>query len=240
MKDQVLDTIRRVGKAGANALFPDDLEYYAITIELVDSQGDSIDYLTFPVNPDMFTYDDRSLVSIRKTLGGVTSLNTDTFVPKPIVMSGTFGRSFKLLAGPPLQSKDASIINSFNNREGLSLNSNIFSTRLKSGYGTLKVLEKILVKSKSLDLYNNPYRLYLYLPLIGHNFIVEYNDFSLKQDFATSNMLWKYNIQLTAIAPLSQTQKAIESISTVIKSVGINVIQRGANSILNNIRKSSF
>jgi hypothetical protein len=240
MENEVLGIIRSVGRAGASALFPNDIEYYAITIELVDSKGTTVDYLTFPVNPDLFTYDDQSLVTIRKTLGGVTSLNTSSFVPKSIVISGTFGRSFKLLLSPSLQNNDSILTGNITSERGLTLKSNILNASLKSGYGTIKVLERILVKSKELDNYNNPYSLYLYAPLVGHNFIVEYNDFVLKQDFASSNMIWKYNIQLTAIAPLTQSRVISTRFENVINSIGINLVQRGSNSILNTIRKSIF
>ena len=236
MEQQVLNIVRTVGKAAANALFPNDVEYYIITIELVDSKGNTVDYLTFPVNPDLFTYDDHSLVNIRKTLGGVTTLNTSTFVPKTIVMSGTFGRSFKLLLQPPIQSNETG----FSLTDGLSLKTNTLNATVKSGYGTLKLLESILVKSKELDIYNEPHSLYLYLPLSGHNFVVEYTDFSLRQDVASSNILWRYNVKLMAVAPLTQARTRNSKITSVVNTVGVNLVQKRANSLLSNIRKSVF
>ena len=232
MKEEVLNIIRTVGRAGANMLFPNDLEYYAVTVELVDSRGDTSDYLTFPVNPDSFMYSDKSLANIKKTVGGITSLNTGSFNPKPITISGTFGRSFKLLLKPPLQNNENLDIN-LNATEGLALEANVFNTTLKSGYGTIKLLENILVKSKQLDIFNQPYRLYLYAPLIGHSFLVEYNDLSLKQDFTSSNMIWKYNILLTAIAPLTnETGRAQAS------SLTINALQKEAGSIARIIKRA--
>lgn len=232
MREQVLDTIRSVGKAGANMLFPNDLEYYAITVELVDSKGDTTDYLTFPVNPDSFMYSDKSLASINKTMGGVTTLNTGSFVPKPITISGTFGRSFKILLRPPLQKNENLSLN-LSGSDGLSLETNVFNTTLKSGYGTTKILESILSKSKQLDIFNQPYRLFLYAPLIGHNFLVEYNDFNLKQDFSSSNMMWKYNIQMTAIAPLTDQSNRTQANRLLIAS-----LQKGANAMARLIKKS--
>ena len=40
-----------LGAAGAHALFPNDIEYYALTLELVDSKGFTVDSLFFPVMP---------------------------------------------------------------------------------------------------------------------------------------------------------------------------------------------
>jgi hypothetical protein len=232
MEKKVLNIVKTVGKAAANTLFPNDIEYYIITIELVDSKGNTIDYLTLPVNPDLFTYDDHSLVSIRKTLGGVTSLNTSSFAPKTIVMSGSFGRSFKLLLAPAFENGGNDL------STGLSLKTNFLNPSFKSGYGTIKKLESILVKSKELDIYNEPHSLYLYLPLSGHNFVVEYTDFSLRQDSASANMIWKYNVKFTAVAPLTQLRTGNSKLKSVANSTGINVIQRKANSLLGSIKKS--
>jgi hypothetical protein len=168
-------------------------------------------------------------------MGGVTSLTTSTFNPKPIVMSGSFGKSFKLLISPPIKSRENGL--DLGGDGGLQLNTNILSATLKSGYGAIKLLERILVKSKELDLYNQPYRLFLYLPLVGHNFLVEYENFSLKQDVTSSNMLWKYNVKLTAIAPLNQSTKGG---SGLLKMLAADILQRGSNGILNKIKSNGI
>jgi hypothetical protein len=235
LEGAILDTVHEVGRAAANAIFPDEIEYYAITLELVNSKGDTEDFITFPVNPSAVNYDDRTLVSIKKTMGGVTALDSSTFVPKNISLNGTFGRSFKLLLAPTL---DKASVLGVRGIKGLEIQSSIINTKLKTGYGALKVLEKILLKSSTLDIYDKPYQLFLYMPMSGHNFLVKKESFKISQDEQTSNMMWKYNLSLTALAPLSSGRINGFDPLSVIKSTGFGLLQKGANALANNISKS--
>lgn len=234
-EDRISGVVRELGRAAANAIFPDEIEYYAITLELVNSKGDTVQFMTFPINPSSISYDDKSLVNIKKTLGGVTALDSSTFVPKKIALNGTFGRSFKLLLGPPL---DKSLIGASKGTGILKSISSIIDTKLKTGYGALKLLEKILLQASELDIYSKPHQLFLYMPMSGHNFLVKKESFKINQDEQTSNMLWRYSLNLTALAPLSSGRINGFDPSSVIRATGFGLLSKGANVLANNIAKS--
>jgi len=200
--------IQEIGRAGVHALFPNDFEYYMIILELVDSAGKTIDFFPFPVSPERYMYEDPSLVNIKKTLGGISSLDTETFRPKLINMSGTFGRKFKLLLSKPVtsaenasRSSDGGVFGNIKSK-GLQVKQQVFDPKLKTGFGALKILESITSKSHGLDINNEPLKLYLYAPALNHRFLVKVNKFSASQDRTSSNMMWKYDLSLTAIAEI--------------------------------------
>lgn len=243
---KITELVADIGKAGVNALYPNDFEYYAITLELTDSQGETLEYLTFPVSPESIGYDNQTLVNIKKSMSGVSALDNETFQPRRIEMTGTFGRKFKILLNNELgdisvQKKDESTLSgqykAFK-QNAMNVKEAIFDPKLKTGYGTTKILEAIVEKSKAFDKYNQSYRLYLYNPALGHNWLIKPNSLSLSMDRTNSNMLWKYNIQMTAIAPLDRVKTASESRSTLLVSTGISALQGGLNSLTSNIRSS--
>lgn len=196
-KERRDDIIRTIGKAGLSALFPNDFEYYALTLELVDSMDRTVRYLTFPISPDSMTYDNVQVASVKKTMGGVSSLDNETFTPKNINIAGTFGRNFKLLISPPrLPNPNIPL------KPGLGKIDIPFSPLLKTGYGTMKYLEKMINESSQLDQLNQPYRLYLYNPALGQSFWVKAMRHTITQDKSQNNMMWKYDIQLTALSTL--------------------------------------
>lgn len=231
----MLKQIATIGRAGAHTLFPNDFEYYAVTLELTDSKGRSIEYLTFTVSPDSISYDDQTLANIKKTFGGISSTDSNTNRPKRITMSGTFGRKIRLLtelnnSGSDQSTKDGVFSIA---KEGLQSKSRLFNIRLKTGYGVTKILKSIVDKSSELDDYNEPMNLYLYLPILGENYLVKNNSFRLTQDVTSSNMLWRYMMDLTVLANLSE----IRPQGGVGRSLVNSVIQKGVGTLLNRVRK---
>lgn len=229
MDSRFQDLLRDIGKAGVNAMFPNDFEYYALTIELVDSKGRTVMYLTFPVNPDSIVYDNVTVTSVKKTMGGTSTLDNETFVPKTISIQGTFGRKFKLLIAPPIL-PDANI----NSNPGLQIKELAFDPKLKTGYGVMKLLEKMIDRSSTLDQYNQPYRLYFYNPTLNHNFWVKATRHLIQQDKQSSNMLWKYDIQLTAIAPLDRIVELDKG--SLLLRTSLAALQSNLNKITKNLR----
>jgi len=241
--DQIRPLITNIGKAGVHALFPNDFEYYAVTLELTDSQGSTIDYLTFPVSPSMISYDDSKITNIKKTMGGVTALDIEGDIPKKISLSGMFGRKLRILLGPGTESESESTANGvYDNvvQGGLQVKTSLFNARLKTGYGTTKVLEAIHKKSSGLDKYNRPHRLFLYIPPLGHNFLVKTNQLQLNQDYSSSNMLWKYTISLTTLASIENIKDAGSVASSLLKSTGIDILQKQASGAVNKIKNAIF
>lgn len=244
---EIRELALQIGKVGVNALYPNEFEYYAITLELTDSQGSTIEYLTFPVNPESMSYDNQTLVNVKKTMSGVSALNNETFHPRRIEMTGTFGRKFKLILDNKAESYESVVANEstlnghYDAIRGniVNVKKSIFNPRLKTGYGTLKILEAIIEKSSSLDKYNQSHRLYLYNPSLGHNWLVALTSANFSQDRTSSNMLWKYNIQLTALSPLENVNSISVGNKSLSVSTGISVLQSGLNSLTSKILSST-
>lgn len=241
--------VKTIGKAGMHALFPNDFEFYMIILELVDSEGATVDFLSFPVSPEKIMYENIKLTNIKKSMGGVSVLGTETFVPKNISMSGTFGRKLKLLLSKPTTSEenaarsiDAGVFENAK-QSGLQIKSQVFNPKLKTGYGAFKLLEGIVDKSSGLDLNNEPFKLFLYNPTLNHSFLVAVNKLVATQDYGSSNMMWKYDLSLTAIAPVTNlrdsSKEEISDITEIdrmnkkgdIASASVDAIKSGLGQI---------
>lgn len=234
--------IRDIGKAGANALFPNDFEYYVVTLELVDSNDRTIEFLSFPVSPEVLTYDNVPVTTIKKTLGGVNSTSSSTFNPRQISLQGTFGRKFRLLIGSPNKNN---ILSPYSTQQGFwgsiergvtSIKNAVFDPKIKRGYGVTKLLEAIVEKSKGLDDKNEPMRLFFYNPALGHSFLVKPGPFQLSQNRDSSNMMWRYSLQLTAIAPLNRIESR-NARTSLLKSTSIDALQGQANRTANELKQ---
>jgi len=231
--------LSQIGKAGVHALIPNDFEYYVVTLELTDSQGDTVEYLTFPVTPSSIIYDDTKITNIKKSFSGVTALDTETFVPKNITLQGTFGKKLRVLVGPALSSNQSSSSGVFDTlkTDGLQIKTNILNAKLKTGYGTTKVLEAIHKKSSGLDQYNRPNRLFLYIPPLGHSFLIKINSLKLEQNYGASNMMWNYTLQISTLA---NSADLVEQGKGLITALAFDNLQRSANQLVNSIKQSAF
>jgi len=201
--------VETLGRATVNALFPKDFEYYMIAFELTDSKDRVVDYFVLPVMPKSLNQSQQSLTSIRKTAGGIVTIETNTFVPVNISLSGTFGRQLRALIGNTAANFTAL---AFSTKSGVFNETftsklvekvNVFDPQVKTGYGATKILESMLSKSRTFDEFGNPYKLYMYNPAFGDSWLVRVNSQRYHQDEAT-NMLWHYDIELTAIARAAQ------------------------------------
>lgn len=232
--DKRLEILKEVGRIGLNTLYPTEFEYYIVIFELVNSEGKTVEYLSFPVNPDSISYDDEVLSNVRKTLGGVSVVDNGTSRPKKISMSGTFGRKLRLLLDVNTNStsngtKDGSFLVPGNS---LEIKTNVFNARLKTGYGTIRILKSIIEKSVQLDEYDKPHRVYLYFPPLGENYLIKFQTFKLTQDYSTSNMLWKYMINLSVLGELDSM---VGNTSLSSRELKLQSVQRGLNILLNKI-----
>lgn len=240
-KAEIARYVTDIGRAGINALFPNDFEYYAITLELTDSKGNTVDYLTFPVSPEGIDFNETSLVNIKKTLGGITALDTPSFIPKKYTLTGTFGRKLRLLLSKATTSDQSTSQGVYDKiQSGLQIKTSVLNAKIKTGYGATKMLEAIIKKSSGLDQYNRPMRLYLYNPTLNHNFLVKNNGLLLHQDRQSTNMMWKYTLNLTAIAPVDRLKSDADVDSSLLNSTSIAVLSKGANILAKNIKKSIF
>jgi hypothetical protein len=243
VQDQFKSQLATLGRGTLNALFPKDIEAYLLAIELVDSRGATVDYFAWPILPDEIRETDSPLTNIRKTMTAVNVLKNPTFNPKQISLRGDFGRKFKLLIGgtqvtfagfgASMQSGNFSMVT-----PGLLQNPIAqFSSIAKSGYGCVKLLEGIKEKSKGLDRDNKPYVCYLYNPILGNNYQVEFTSFTQSQDKDHYNMYPSYNIQLTAVASLDTVLSRKANVLSALKNVGISSLQKVANTLASDLLK---
>lgn len=245
ISDKATKLRNTLGKATISSLFPNDFEYYMVAFELVNSKGETMEYFVFPVMPNGITQSEPQITNIKKTAGGVTALSTNTFIPRPITLQGTFGRKFRILLGrqivdftalrgilPHKQEMGAvqGSLENYNKSEAskekpMQVIKSAFDVRIKTGYGATKILQKLCDASTGLDKFNRPFRLYFYNRTLNESWLVKVLNLDLNQSYPDSNLLWKYNLRLQAIAPLELTKKE------ELKILGIGVLQKGINTL---------
>jgi hypothetical protein len=233
--------LQTLGRSGLNALFPYDFEVYMVALELTNSSGQTIDYLSFPIAPESISKSEPKRTNIRNTSSGVTVLSSSTFMPEDITLKGNFGRNFKILLSdnePSIEGVaysttagvyDLTQIGTTNRT--LSLNSPLFNLGVKTGYGATRILKAIVSKSNGVDRDGKPFRLYFYNLALGESYLVAVPPAGITiSQTKDKNMIWEYNLNLKTIAPLSSLKSNIGG-SSLIKTLSTNVIQKGINTV---------
>jgi hypothetical protein len=123
-------------------------------------------------------------------------------------LKGNFGRKFKFLVGSV--GVDAAAFSFVNKKFQYNKNAGTFSNQLKTGYGCLKVLERMCAMSNALDDFGNPYRLYFYNMALGNHYLVKVINFTPDMSM-DSNMIWKYSLNMKAVAPIIGRKKTLKS-----------------------------
>lgn len=234
------ELINTVGRAAISALYPHDIEVYLMALELTDGNGDTIDYLAFPILPDSISKSEPTRTTIKKTSGGITVLTSNSFVPQDIQIKGNFGRHFKILLSPkPPRSSNAVAFSTnrgvFDLTEVNSGNSTLrfsvpfFNIGVKTGYGAIRILKAIINKSNGVDADGRPFRLYFYNLALGESYLVTVppSGITVNQSLE-KNMIWGYTLNLTALAPLNalRNQSGASSLARVLTT---SLIQQGIN-----------
>jgi hypothetical protein len=200
--------LERVGKTILNTMYPKEFELYVIALELIDTDGNTLNYFIFPVNPSSLDETDVVLTNVKKTLTGIVTLKNPTFVPVDINLSGTFGRRLRILLGTDY----VEFLSSFTTTPGTLKNStvtqssfqngvqNTFDKRVKTGFGCLSVLKDILKAASVID-EKGPRTLIFHNLAFGTTYVVEHiqTKTSMSQE---TNMMHNYSLSLKAVAPL--------------------------------------
>jgi len=234
-----------IGKAGLNMLFPNDFEYYMVALELVDSRGMTIDYFSFPVSPSSISQTEPEITNVKQTAGGVVSVSSSVFVPKEITIQGTFGRKFKVIlnrSGKTLDfsairySADAGVYKKSNYLVVLSeIKTMAFDPSIKTGFGCLKILQSICDKSNSVGIDNKPFKLYFYNLALSESWLVKKMVLTVDANERDRNMLWNYNLQFKAIAPLDNLISNFRrSLATALT---VDNLQNGVNQLGGDIKR---
>lgn len=220
------ERFRSIGRTNANVLFPNDFEMYFTAFELVNSNDQTVDYFAFPLNPEQIQEIVTEITNIKKTNSGITTLSNSTFIPVQITIKGDFGRKFRALVG-----RNVEVFSAFFKGEFSKIKE--FDGAVKTGYGCIKVIDQIFKKAKRLDDNNLPHTLYFYNLSLGNSYVVKLNTIAFSQSMER-NMVWGYNLTMTAVADLKQikddqineqsraftTQNIQSSISNIANQVG--------------------
>lgn len=242
------DFLARLGRSGLHAIFPNDVEYYLCALELVDSTGATIDFLAFPVIPNI-SQSNPQITNIRKTAGGIVSLSSMTFNSKNITLNGDFGRKFRILLGGGTDISFSAINlstksgvyklqdkGSVGKRSSFSIRKMIFDPQLKSGYGAIKLLQAICEKSNGADELGNPLQLNFYNPTLGEEHIVKVVDLNLNQS-KEKNMIWTFSLNLRAIAPIEGVVNSGKVLQSLLVLMAQDQIQKGINEVATELKK---
>jgi len=207
-KEKATTLARRLGKAAVHAIAPDDFEYYACSFELVDSGFNVKEIFHFPVMPSGIQIGRQSLVSIKKTGSSYLSQFNDSFVGRTFNINGTFGRKFKVI----LVKNDL---------------------KFKTGYGALKMLEKIIEESFVVS-GSNPKVLIFNNLSFNQSYVVEVLNFQVSQSME-NNMMWNYTLEIKAIANVDNIKMAGHPAKRLVKLLGVDVAQKTANDLFEEI-----
>lgn len=226
VRKKVQDTIFELGRGALHAIAPNDFEYYACTFELIDSQGTIEDIFHFPVMPSSMSVGRQSLVNIKKTGTSYISQFNDSFVGRNITLSGTFGRRFRLLITKGVGSN-------VNNSTPDKFYQN-FDLNVKTGYGSAKLLEKLIESSQQLDDFGNPKLLIFYNSVINHNHVVEVLSFNMQQSLE-NNMMWNWSIEMKSLANVDTLIFSGNSKRNLVELLSLSALNKITNNIFNNI-----
>jgi len=236
------ELVAEIGRKAAAALFPRDFDFYLVSLELVDSDGVTVDLFTFPVMPSEISEERTELTTIKKSAKGITSIKTPTFIPRQISISGDFGRKFKVVFGDEVTILAGFLFNSIRegtfNKENLfgnftKIKQPVFSSPIKTGFGCTKVLESMVDKSLGFDSKGKPYNLFFYNPTLGNNYLVNTKTLRFNQDKESSNMIWKYSLSMTAVANLEQLE--FSNANSLINAFVSDFINKQASNLVNKI-----
>lgn len=220
VETDMLNQIKQIGKDGFHSKYKNEFELYICSFELVDSNDESVQLFVFPVMPNSIGIADHSPVSVTKTGSGMVNLINTSSNPKHIDLSGDFGRHLKIVVNN--KTKDASSVNIDSSSRAATENQNEFDPIIKTGYGAIKIMEKMIDKSFTLDKYGNPYRLFFFNYSFNSHFMVEVMSKRFEQNIQ-KNMIWSYSIELLATAPASLVRANYnDTLGKIIKYMSIN------------------
>lgn len=230
LSNQLLDLFNTPGEGRSyiNSLYPNEIEYYAAALELVDGDGFTEDFFSFPVMFKSYRENRVTNTNIEKTMAGVVITANPTFVPFDIHMNGNFGRKFKKNPySANANSGSSSTPGSSTDFQHQTLPSvtvtkkiPVFSTEYKTGYGCYKIMERIILKAQKQDSNYKPYQLFFYNLALNSNYLVEPISLEPNQNRESSNMIWEYNLHLKAVAPASNVNKNYKSSLKLLTDYG--------------------
>ncbi len=239
---EYLKSVKQIGRDGLATLFPNDFDYYMLSMELVTFDDQTIDYFAFPVMPQNMSKTEYKRINIKKAQSSTTILSSKSFIPHELVIKGNFGRQFKTLISPTRftaiqYSIKSGVWKSYQLDQSFVKNVQPqYTPYVKTGYGALKILQAIVDKSDGVDNQGKSFKLYLYNPALGESYLVVPTKTPLVIDQSEEkNMIWDYTLSLSIVAPLDAFSKINKTSSTKILAAA--TIQTAVNKFGSNLSK---
>jgi len=214
------NVLNDAARLALHTIIPEDYEYYMCGFELIDHNNVTQLRFIFPVMPDQMVINDKKVSNIIKTSNGVVTLVNPSFVPKSITLSGTFGRKVRVQVANNLMFDLISAKGDFLN----SLDGAIHNKPARTGYGYTKLLEKIYEQSTRGSTGGIPYKLLFHNFAFGSVHFVEMESFQPSQTME-SNMMWRYNLQMKAVAPKTTVAEVLGGAPPSVEELGLGFEQ---------------
>lgn len=225
--------VSAIGKSALATLHPNDFEVYLMALELIDSDGNTVDSLSFPVMPNHIQKNHVSRINVKKSANGLVVLTSNSDAPSDITIRGDFGRSFKLMLQPNSESVEGFAF------RGIQFNKPSFDVSVKTGYGAFKILQSLIERVTELDDRGYPHRLILYNMALGEIYIcVPSPNAVMFHQIQDRNMIWQYAITFTILGNLYDVKTAekrnasTELLKTSIMQNAVNIVGSEIKSIL--------
>lgn len=237
LKDIAGELVSNEGKVLLHAIFPNDFEYYLMAFELMDDKN-VIERFIFPVNPDSYSSSEDFLTDVKKTTYGVVTLTNNSFQPRRLSLNGTFGRKFRIMLGSrgssgELLMKLPDLENRMMQMSGMGMGGLIDATsfipNIKTGYGALRLMEKIIQMSK-MARNGKPLKLIFYNMTYNEQWVVRVNTFA-KNMSKDNNMVWEYSLEMDAVAPAAYGTAAGQALR-VAKMATVGAINQQVNNTI--------
>lgn len=222
-----LDT---AAKLALNTLYPAEFEVYMVTLELVDYNDESLEYFTFPINPESISKSQPYLKQIERTYGAVVVNKSGSFVPQDIIIRGTFGRQFRFITTDKVL--DLTAIQWLPNGKE-------FNKNYKSGYGCFKIVQKICDEANILD-DGHARKLYFHNLAMGESYLVEVMNFTGSQS-QNSNMIWNYDLRMKILSNVLDENKWKtfgQNALTSAVTAGANLVAKAGKELVGNLLQS--
>ncbi len=226
----VVGSLDTVAKLALNTLYPAEFEVYMVTLELVDYTDESLEYFTFPINPESINKSQPYLKQIERTYGAVVVNKSGSFVPQDIVIKGTFGRQFRFVTTEKVF--DLTAIQWLPNEKE-------FNKNYKSGYGCFKIVQRICDEANILD-NGHARKLYFHNLAMGESYLVEVMNFTGSQS-QNSNMIWNYDLRMKILSNVLDENKWKtfgQNALTSAVTAGANLVAKAGKELVGNLLQS--
>lgn len=239
LAQNAISIVDKLGMAALHALAPDNFEYYLCSFELLDDNGNTKGFLMFPVMPSNIVETKTPVASVTKTNSGVVTLFNPTFTPRDISIQGSFGRKLRLLTGSI--DVDDNQSRWFTKAVSGDLQFGMFDNNflIKTGYGLIKMLEKMTDKLYETDENGKPYVMIFNNYALNTKYVVEVLQRSFSQD-EQNNTIWYYNLEMKGIAPAIAAKSIKKQNSRFWGSVASGAIAKSIGGVISDATASLF